>query len=101
MIEPLYIHILSVLMFCVAIVGIVINLHNIIKVFLCVELMFLAVSINFVGYAYQLGDIKGQALVIVLLTVAAAESAIGLAILVYYFRVKSTVSVGQSEVLRD
>lgn len=101
MLDPVYMQYLSVIVFCVAIAGIILNLSNIIKVFLCLELMFLAVSLNFIASSYMLGDLNGQVLALFVLTVAAAESAIGLAVLVYYFRVKSNISVEQSDVLRN
>lgn len=92
---------LSVPVFCIAVVGIALNLSNIIRVFLCIELMFLAVGLNLIYTAYRLGDINGQVFTLFVLTVAAAESAIGLAILVYYFRVKANVSADQSKILKD
>jgi NADH-quinone oxidoreductase subunit K len=101
MIDPFHLHILSILVFVIAAVGIVINLNNLLKVFLCIELMFLAVSINFITYAYSLNNIDGQIFTVFLLTVAAAESAVGLGLLVFYFRQRSTVSVADANVLKE
>lgn len=100
MIDPFYINILSILVFVIAAMGILISMNNLIKVFLCVELMFLAVSINFIAYAYAAHNIDGHVFTVFLLTVAAAESAVGLGILVYYFRRRSVISVADATVLR-
>lgn len=100
MIDPFYINILSILVFVIAALGILISMNNLIKVFLCVELMFLAVSINFIAYAYAAHNIDGHVFTVFLLTVAAAESAVGLGILVYYFRRRSVISVADATVLR-
>lgn len=101
MIDPFHLHLLSILVFVIAVAGIVINLNNLIKVFLCIELMFLAVSINFIAYAYSLGNIDGQIFTVFLLTVAAAESAVGLGLLVFYFRQRSKVSIFDENVLKE
>jgi len=100
-IELFHLNILSALVFAIAIAGIILNLDNLIKVFLSIELMFLAVSINFIAYAYALGNIDGHVFTITLLTVAAAESAVGLGILVFYFRQRSTVSIMDANLLKD
>jgi NADH-quinone oxidoreductase subunit K len=101
MIDPVHLNILSILVFVIAIIGIILNLNHLIKVFLCIELMFLAVSINFVTYAYSLNNIDGQIFTVFLLTVAAAESAVGLGILVFYFRQRSTISVDADNLLKE
>ncbi len=101
MIDPSVINGLSAVVFCVAIAGLVINLDNLIKVFLCVELMFLGVSLNFIAYAAAWQQVDGQVFVVFVLTVAAAESAVGLGMLVFYFRQKSNVSLAQGNQLKD
>lgn len=100
MIDVFHLNILSALVFMIGVVGILISMSNLIKVFLCVELMFLAVSINFIAYAYGAGSVDGHVFTVFLLTVAAAESAVGLGILVYYFRKRSTVSVSDANELK-
>jgi NADH-quinone oxidoreductase subunit K len=98
--DPFHINILSVLVFAIAVMGILISMNNLIKVFLCLELMFLAVSINFIGYAYATKHVDGHVFTVFLLTVAAAESAVGLGLLVYYFRQRSVISVADATVLK-
>ena len=88
-------HFLSVgaILFAISVVGIFINRKNLIVLLMAIELMLLAVNMNFVAFSYFLGDMNGQVFVFFILTVAAAESAIGLAILVLLFRNKSSISV--------
>ncbi|CAN1507359.1 NuoK NADH,ubiquinone oxidoreductase subunit 11 or 4L (chain K) [Burkholderiaceae bacterium] len=88
-------HFLSVgaILFAISVVGIFINRKNLIVLLMAIELMLLAVNMNFVAFSYFLGDMHGQVFVFFILTVAAAESAIGLAILVLLFRNKSSISV--------
>lgn len=100
MIDVFHINVLSALVFIIGLVGILISMNNLIKVFLCIELMFLAVSINFIAYAYGAKSVDGHIFTVFLLTVAAAESAVGLGILVYYFRQRSTVSVSDANELK-
>jgi NADH-quinone oxidoreductase subunit K len=82
------------------VVGIFINRKNLIVLLMAIELMLLAVNMNFVAFSYFLGDMHGQVFVFFILTVAAAESAIGLAILVLLFRNKSSISVETLNSLR-
>lgn len=84
---------LSVLIFCISIAGIFLNRKNIIILLMCIELMLLSVNMNFIAFSHFLGDIHGQIFVFFILTVAAAESAIGLAILIVLFRKKKTINV--------
>ncbi len=86
---------LGALLFCISVAGIFINRKNVIILLMAIELMLLAVNINFVAFAYFLGDVAGQVFVFFILTVAAAESAIGLAILVVLFRNRSTINVAE------
>lgn len=85
--------VLGALLFAIAVVGIFLNRKNIIVLLMAIELMLLAVNMNFVAFSHYLGDIAGQIFVFFILTVAAAESAIGLAILVVLFRNLSTINV--------
>mgnify|MGYP003432025339 CR=1 FL=1 len=78
--------ILGAILFAISIVGIFLNRKNLIVLLMAIELMLLAVNLNFVAFSYYLGDAAGQIFVFFILTVAAAESAIGLAILVALFR---------------
>lgn len=91
---------LSSLVFCVSIIGIFINRKNLIVLLMCVELMLLAVNLNFVAFSHFLGDITGQVFVFFILTVAAAESAIGLAILVVVFRNRESINVSDLDRLK-
>lgn len=85
--------VLSSLLFTLGVVGIFLNRKNIILILMCVELILLAVNINFVAFSSYLGDLTGQIFTMVVLTVAAAEAAIGLAILVVYFRNRNSIAV--------
>ncbi len=84
---------LGAILFCISVAGIFINRKNVIILLMCIELMLLSVNMNFVAFSHFLGDIGGQVFVFFILTVAAAESAIGLAILVVLFRNRSTINV--------
>ena len=84
---------LASLLFCISVAGIFLNRKNVIILLMCIELMLLSVNMNFIAFSYFLGDIHGQVFVFFILTVAAAESAIGLAILVVMFRNKNTINV--------
>ena len=84
---------LAALLFVTGIAGIFLNRKNIITILMSIELMLLAVNINFVAFSVKLGDLGGQVFSIFVLTVAAAEAAIGLAILVVYYRNRSTIEV--------
>jgi len=88
-------HYLSIgaMLFALAVIGIFLNRKNLIVLLMAIELMLLAVNINFVAFSHYLGDMHGQVFVFFILTVAAAESAIGLAILVLLFRNKNSIDV--------
>jgi NADH-quinone oxidoreductase subunit K len=88
------------LLFAISVVGIFLNRKNLIVLLMAIELMLLAVNINFVAFSYYLGDVAGQVFVFFILTVAAAESAIGLAILVVLFRNLSTINVEDLDSLK-
>lgn len=85
--------VLGALLFSLAVAGIFMNRKNLIVLLMSIELMLLAVNINFVAFAYYLNDLAGQVFVFFILTVAAAEAAIGLAILVIVFRNRGTINV--------
>ena len=86
---------LSAVLFTFAMAGIFINRRNLILLLMCIELMLLAVNFNFIAFSRYLGDEVGQVFVFFILTVAAAEAAIGLAILVVLFRNRSSINVGE------
>lgn len=91
---------LGALLFCISLAGIFLNRKNIIVLLMSIELMLLSVNINFVGFSRELGDTAGQLFVFFILTVAAAEAAIGLAILVTLFRNRRTINVGEVDSLK-
>ena len=92
--------ILAAILFCIGVIGIFLNRKNIIVILMAIELMLLAVNINFVAFSHFRGDIAGQVFVFFILTVAAAEAAIGLAILVVYFRNRNTINVEEMDSLK-
>jgi NADH-quinone oxidoreductase subunit K len=92
--------IVGALLFCTSVAGIFINRKNVIVLLMCIELMLLAVNINFVAFSQYLGVLDGQVFVFFILTVAAAESAIGLAILVVLFRNRRTINVEELDTMR-
>jgi NADH-quinone oxidoreductase subunit K len=85
--------VLGAILFAISVVGIFLNRKNVIVLLMAIELMLLAVNMNFIAFSHYLGDIAGQVFVFFILTVAAAESAIGLAILVVLFRNLNTINV--------
>jgi NADH-quinone oxidoreductase subunit K len=92
--------ILSAGLFCIAVAGIFLNRKNVIILLMCVELMLLAVNTNFIAFAHFRHDMTGQVFVFFILTVAAAEAAIGLAILVVLFRNRRTINVQDLDSLK-
>lgn len=92
--------ILGAVMFCIGVVGIFLNRKNLIVLLMAIELMLVAVNINFIAFSHYLHDTAGQIFVFFILTVAAAESAIGLAILVVLFRNLSSISVDDLDSLK-
>ena len=91
---------LGAVLFCIAMAGIFLNRKNVIILLMSVELLLLAVNMNFVAFSYYLDDLAGQIFVFFILTVAAAEAAIGLAILVVLFRNKDSINVADMGTLR-
>ena len=91
---------LGAVLFSLSVIGIFMNRKNLIVLLMAIELMLLAVNTNFVAFSHYLGDMQGQIFVFFILTVAAAESAIGLAILVLLFRNRSSVNVDELNALK-
>ena len=91
---------LSAVLFAISIAGIFLNRKNIIVLLMAIELMLLAVNLNFIAFSHYLGDMAGQVFVFFILTVAAAESAIGLAILVVLFRNRESINVDELDTLK-
>jgi NADH-quinone oxidoreductase subunit K len=92
--------ILGALLFCLSVAGIFINRKNVIILLMAIELMLLSVNMNFIAFSHYLGDTGGQVFVFFILTVAAAEAAIGLAILVVLFRNRHTINVANLDTLK-
>jgi NADH-quinone oxidoreductase subunit K len=90
----------AAILFTLGIFGIFLNRKNVIIILMSIELMLLAVNINFVAFSARLGDLVGQVFAMFVLTVAAAEAAIGLAILVVYFRNRGTIEVEEINVMK-
>ena len=91
---------LGAMLFALSVIGIFLNRRNLIVLLMAIELMLLAVNLNFIAFSHYLGDMAGQVFVFFILTVAAAESAIGLAILVVLFRNRSTIAVNELDTLK-
>jgi NADH-quinone oxidoreductase subunit K len=91
---------LGAMLFAISVIGIFLNRKNLIVLMMAIELMLLAVNTNFVAFSHYLGDLNGQIFVFFVLTVAAAEAAIGLAILVLLFRSKSNINVDELNSLK-
>ena len=91
---------LGAIIFFLGVIGIFLNRKNVIIILMSIELILLAVNINFVSFSYFLGDLTGQIFSLFVLTVAAAEAAIGLAILVCFFRNKGSIAVDDANVMK-
>jgi NADH-quinone oxidoreductase subunit K len=91
---------LAAMLFVISIAGIIINRRNLILLLMCIELMLLAVNFNFIAFSRYLGDTTGQVFVFFILTVAAAEAAIGLAILVVLFRNRRSINVEELNTMK-
>jgi len=91
---------LGAVLFSLSIAGIIINRKNVIVLLMCIELMLLAVNVNFIAFSRFNADVSGQVFVFFILTVAAAEAAIGLAILVTLFRNSRTINVAEMDSLK-
>lgn len=100
MIVPLYHYlVLSAVLFCIGAVG-AISRRNAIVIFMCVELMLNAVNLTFIAFARNMGDEAGHVFVFIVMAVAAAEAAVGLAIILGLFRIKGTVNVDEIKLLK-
>ena len=91
---------LAGVLFALSVAGIFLNRKNVILLLMCIELMLLSVNFNFVAFARHLGDLDGQIFVFFIMTVAAAESAIGLAILVVLFRQRKSINVEHLDLMK-
>jgi NADH-quinone oxidoreductase subunit K len=91
---------LAGVLFALSVAGIFLNRKNVILLLMCIELMLLSVNFNFVAFARHLGDLDGQVFVFFIMTVAAAESAIGLAILVVLFRQRKSINVEHLDLMK-
>ena len=100
MIQLEFVLMLAGLLFAMSVAGIFLNRKNVILLLMCIELMLLAVNFNFIAFARQLGDLEGQIFVFFIMTVAAAEAAIGLAILVVLFREKKSINVEELDEMK-
>ena len=92
--------VLGAILFCISVAGIFLNRKNVIIILMAIEIMLLAVNMNFIAFSRYMGDIAGQVFVFFILTVAAAEAAIGLAILVVLFRNRQTINVEELDSLK-
>ena len=100
MVPVSYYLLLAAVLFALAVAGIFINRRNVILLLMCIELMLLAVNFNFIAFSRMLDDVTGQVFVFFILTVAAAEAAIGLAILVVLFRSRRSIIVDDLDTLK-
>ena len=92
--------VVGAILFCLSVAGIFLNRKNVIILLMAIELMLLSVNMNFVAFSHFLDDLAGQVFVFFILTVAAAESAIGLAILVVLFRARQTINVEDLDTMK-
>ena len=92
--------VVAAILFTIGVLGIFVNRKNVIVILMSIELMLLAVNINLVAFSTSLGDLAGQVFALVILTVAAAEAAIGLAILVVFFRNRGSIAVEDVNVMK-
>ena len=92
--------IVAAILFTIGVLGIFLNRRNVIIVLMCIELILLSVNINFVAFSTHMNDLAGQVFAMFVLTVAAAEAAIGLAILVVYFRRRGNIDVEDINVMK-
>ena len=92
--------VVAAILFTLGVFGIFLNRRNVIVILMSIELMLLAVNLNFVAFSHQLGNLSGQIFALFVLTVAAAEAAIGLAILLIYFRNRGTIAVDDANMMK-
>ncbi len=99
MIELNYILVLSTILFCIGVIGVLVR-RNAIIIFMSIELMLNSINLSFVAFSSFLGDIKGQIFVFFILAVAAAEAAIGLAIIIALYRNKQTINIDEINIMK-
>lgn len=99
MIEINYYLIVSAILFCTGVIGVLVR-RNAIIIFMCIELMLNAINLTFVAFSSYLGNINGQIFVFIIMTVAAAEAAVGLAIVIALFRNKETINIDEINILK-
>ena len=90
----------NIFLFIIGLFGIVLNRRNILIILMCVELVLLSLNLNFIIFSVYFDDLYGQLFSLFILTVAAAESAVGLAIIIIYYRIRGSISIGQIAVLK-
>ena len=90
----------NIILFIIGLIGIVLNRRNILITLMCVELVLLSLNLNFIIFSVYFDDVYGQLFSLSILTVAAAESAVGLAIIIVYYRIRGSISMDQIAVLR-
>ena len=90
----------NIFLFIISLIGIVINRRNILITLMCIELVLLSLNLNFIVFSIYLDDLYGQLFSLFILTIAASESAIGLAIIIIYYRIRGSISMSESAVLR-
>ncbi len=98
-ITPLHYTLLSAALFMIGVIGVLVR-RNIIIIFMAIELILNAVNINLVAISYRLGDLSGQVFVVFIIAVAAAEAAVGLGILLAFYRNKETVNIDEMTIMR-
>ena len=90
----------NIFLFIISLIGIVVNRQNILITLMCIELVLLSLNLNFIVFSIYLDDLYGQLFSLFILTIAASESAIGLAIIIIYYRIRGSISMSESAVLR-
>lgn len=90
----------NIFLFLSSLIGLVLNQQNVLIIIMCIELTLLSLNLNFIIFSLYLDDFYGQVFSLFILTVAAAESAVGLAIIISYHRIRGSISMGQSALLR-
>ncbi len=101
MIEIKDVLVLSSILFSLGVAGVIMHRRNLVRLLMCVELILLAVNINFIAFSNSLGDISGQIFVFFILTIAAAESAVGLALIITIYREYNTVDLDKLNSLKE
>ena len=91
---------LSLILFCLGLIGLMVR-RNFITVLMSLELMFNAVNLNLIAFSFRLGDLAGQVLAIFVITIAAAEAAIGLGLIIALVRLKDTIALDEADVMRS